>query len=203
MNIFFITNNAIARKALARTKQSILKEAAHDGAFRLPRQPLRGFLAMTFFITLFFSGCYSFTGASLPAGIKSIAIPLASDNSNFSLPQVRQQLTDKLVQKFTHDGSLQVRDRSVSDALLDVTITSITDLPIGVATGDQLTNKRVTISVEATYRDQKKQKTFWDKTFQQTADYPISQGLDGQTLALKNAMDKLSNDLLLGVISNW
>ena len=154
-------------------------------------------------LLILLSGCYSFTGASLPAGIKSIAIPLAADNSNFAQAQVREQLTDQLVQKFTHDGSLQVRDKSIADALLDVTITSISDLPIGVANGDQLTNKRVTISVEATYRDQKKQKTFWDKTFQQTADYPISQGLDGLNIGLKNAMDKLSNDLLLGVISNW
>ena len=156
------------------------------------------------FLITVFSGCYSFTGSSLPTGIKSIAIPLASDNSSFSQATIRQELTDKLVQKFTRDGSLSVRDRSVADALLDITITSITDLPSGVATaGEQLTNKRITITVEATYRDQKKQKTFWDKSFQQTSDYQISQGLDGQTTAIKNAEDKLTNDLLLGVISNW
>jgi hypothetical protein len=149
------------------------------------------------------SGCYSFTGASLPAGIKSIAIPLATDNSSFAQSDVRQQLTDQLVQKFTRDGSLQVRDRSIADALLDVTITSISDQPIGVRTGEELTNKRVTITVQATYRDQKKQKTFWDKSFQQTADYPISQNLEGLNTALKNAEDKLSNELLLAVISNW
>src|SRR5579872_967792 len=161
----------------------------------------------TFYILLFafyiLSGCYSFTGANLPAGIKSIAIPIATDNSGFSQANIRQDLTDQLVQKFTRDGSLQVRDRTASDALLDVTITSITDLPIGVSSGEQLTTKRVTISVSATYRDQKKQKTFWDKSFQQTADYPISQSLDGQKTALKNALDKLTNDLLLGVLSNW
>jgi len=156
-----------------------------------------------FLIFNFCTGCYSFTGASLPAGIKTIAIPLVTDNSSFSQANIRQDLTDQLVQKFTRDGSLQVRDRTVADALLDVTITSITDMPIGVRQGEELTNKRITINVEANYRDQKKQKTFWDKTFQQTADYPISQGLDGQKVALKNAEDKISNDLLLGVLSNW
>lgn len=164
------------------------------------RNPKFYILHFTFCIL---SGCYSFTGASLPSGIKSIAIPLVTDNSSFAQGDMRQQLTDKIVQKFTRDGSLSVRDRSVADALLDVTITSVSDQPIGVRIGEELTNKRVTITVEATYRDQKKQKTFWDKNFQQTADYPISQGLDGLTTALKNAEDKLSNDLLLGVISNW
>ena len=159
-------------------------------------------LHFTFYILLC-SGCYSFTGASLPAGIKSIAIPLATDNSNFAQASVRQELTDQLVQKFTRDGSLQVRDRSVADALLDVTIMGITDQPTGVGRSDELTNKRVTITVQASYRDQKKQKTFWEKSFQQTADYPISQGLDGLSTAIKNAENKLSDDLLLGVISNW
>src|SRR5437867_3210903 len=101
---------------------------------RLLRQSLRSFLAMTplfyilhftFYILPIFSGCYSFTGASLPAGIKSIAIPLVTDNSNFAQADIRQQLTEGLVQTFTRDGSLQVRDRTASDALLDVTITSI------------------------------------------------------------------------------
>ncbi|MEP7235081.1 MAG: LptE family protein [Ignavibacteriota bacterium] len=155
------------------------------------------------FLIFNYCGCYSFTGASLPAGIKSIGIPVPADNSNFAQATLRQQLGDQLLQKFTRDGSLQVRERSISDALLDVTITSISDLPIGVRTGEELTNKRVTITVSATFRDQKKQKTFWEKSFQQTGDYPISQGIDGENLAIKNALDKLSNDLLLGVISNW
>ncbi len=156
-----------------------------------------------FTLFVFFSGCYSFTGASLPAGIKSIAIPLVTDNSNFSQADIKQQLTDQLVQKFTRDGSLQVRERTSSDALLDVTLTSITDMPTGVQQGEELTNKRITISVQALYRDQKKQKTFWDKSFQQNADYPIAQGAEGQKVAIKNALDKLSDDLLLGVLSNW
>jgi hypothetical protein len=98
---------------------------------------------------------------------------------------------------------LQVRDRTTSDALLDVSISSITDMPTGVQQGEELTNKRITFTVQALYRDQKKQKTFWDKSFQQTADYPIAQGADGQKVAIKNAMDKLTEDLLLGVLSNW
>lgn len=163
----------------------------------------KGLFYIVHFTFCIFCGCYSFTGASLPAGIHTIAIPLVADNSGFSQADIRQQLTDLLVQRFTKDGSLQVRDRTTADALLDVTITSITDQAIGVASGEQLTTKRVTINVQALYRDQKKQKTFWDKSFQQTADYPIAQGLDGQKIAVKNALDKLSNDLLLGVIANW
>jgi hypothetical protein len=149
------------------------------------------------------SGCYSFTGSSIPSHLHTIGIPLATDNSGFGQSNIRQDFTTQLVTKFTRDGSLQVLDRAAADASLEVVITTISDLVVAVRAGDQLTNKRVTISVEATYKDQVKQKVVWERGFQQTADYPISGGLDALTNAIKQAEDKLSDDLLLGVISNW
>lgn len=152
---------------------------------------------------LLFAGCYSFTGASIPAHLKTIGIPLATDNSGFGRSEMRQELTDLLVQKFTREGSLAVRDRATSDALLDVTITRIADDPVAVKAGEELTRKRATISVEAVYRDMKMQKLIWQRNFQQFADYDVSAGLEGLNTALRNAEEKLAEDVLLAVISNW
>jgi hypothetical protein len=149
------------------------------------------------------AGCYSFTGASIPAHLKTVGIPLATDNSGFGRSEMRQELTEFLIQKFTREGSLQVRDRSVSDALLDVTISRIADDPVAVKAGEELTRKRATIYVQVTYRDMKMQKLMWDRTFQQFADYDVSAGLEGLNTALRNAEEKLAEDILLAVISNW
>ena len=154
-------------------------------------------------LLVLFTGCYSFTGASIPSHLKTIGIPLATDNSGFGRSELRQELTDFLVQKFTREGSLQVRDRSVSDALLDVAINRIADDPVAVKAGEELTRKRATIYVQVTYRDVKLQKLMWDRTFQQFADYDVSAGLEGLNTALRNAEEKLAEDILLGVISNW
>ena len=154
-------------------------------------------------LLVLFTGCYSFTGASIPTHLKTIGIPLATDNSGFGRSELRQELTDFLVQKFTREGSLQVRDRSVSDALLDVTINRIADDPVAVKAGEELTRKRATIYVQVTYRDMKMQKLMWDRTFQQFADYDVSAGLEGLNTALRNAEEKLAEDILLAVISNW
>lgn len=148
-------------------------------------------------------GCYSFTGSSIPSHLHTIGIPLVSDNSGFGQSNIRQDLTSQLVTKFTRDGSLQVRDRAAADAALEVSVTTITDQAVAVRQGDELTNKRVTISVDATYKDQVKQTTVWERGFSQSADYPVAGGLDALTNAIKQAEDKLSDDLLLGVISNW
>lgn len=154
-------------------------------------------------VNLLFAGCYSFSGASIPAHLKTIGIPLAIDNSGFGRSEIRQLLTDQLQQKFTREGSLQVRDRAVSDAVLEVTITRVTDDPISVKAGDELTNKRVTIIVDAVYQDKKMQKVVWQRSFSQYSDYPVDQSLEGFNKATLAALDKLTEDLMLGVISNW
>lgn len=150
-----------------------------------------------------FAGCYSFTGASIPAHLKTIGIPLATDNSGFGRSEMRQEITTMLIEKFTREGSLQVRDRAVSDALLDVVITRIADDPVAVKAGEELTRKRATIYVQAVYKDVKMQKIVWDRSFQQYADYDVSAGLEGLNTAIRNAEEKLAEDILLGVISNW
>lgn len=160
-------------------------------------------LLYTLCASLFFGGCYSFSGASIPAHLKTIGIPLAADNSGFGRSEIRQLLTDQLQQKFTREGSLQVRDRAVSDAVLEVTITRVTDDPISVKAGDELTNKRVTIVVDAVFQDKKMQKVVWQRSFSQYADYPVDQSLEGFNKATLSALDKLTEDLMLGVISNW
>ncbi|HWF43688.1 MAG TPA: LptE family protein [Candidatus Kapabacteria bacterium] len=151
------------------------------------------------------SGCYSFTGASLPSYLHTIAIPLVEDNSGFGQPDVRQNLTDNLIQKFTNEGSLRVANVSNADAVLEVSIPSngILDESVSVRPGDQTTTKRVTLHVHAIYRDQKKQKLFWENDFTQSSDYPISQNLAGLRTALHDAEDKLSETLLIAAISNW
>jgi hypothetical protein len=154
-------------------------------------------------LLVLWSGCYSFTGSSIPPHIHTIGIPLAEDNSGFGQSDVRQSLTEFLIQKFTNEGSLRVANRSNSDAVLENTITSITDNTVSVRAGEEVTTKRVTISVRAIYRDQKKQKLFWERDFSQSADYPIQESLSGLRTALRQAEEKVADDMMLAAISNW
>ena len=159
--------------------------------------------AFAFLLAIVFQSCYSFTGASIPPHIHTIGIPLAEDISGFGQSEVPQDLTRIITDKFTREGSLQVAGRTNADALLTITISHITDESVGVRTGETLTNKRVSIFIQATYFDQKKQKQFWQRDFQQSADYPIAQNLVGLKAAIASAEDKMSEEILLAVISNW
>ena len=151
------------------------------------------------------SGCYSFTGASIPSHIHTIGIPLVEDNSGYGQSSIRQNLTDKLILEFTSEGSLRVANRANADALLECVIQpgGVIDEPVSVRAGEAVTNKRITLTVHAAYRDQKKGKLFWDRAFTETRDYAIASGLSGLSKALQEAEAQAAKDILIAAISNW
>jgi hypothetical protein len=152
-----------------------------------------------------FTGCfsYSFTGASVPEHIKSIAIPIAEDRSGSGEPGLREMLTNSLIQKFIDDNTLQVTEKNKSDAILNCSIISLTDAPTIITAGENVETRRITVTVQAVYRDLVKRKTIFDKNFSNYGDYPSGGNINERNQAIQSAVDKISEDVLLGVVSGW
>lgn len=150
-------------------------------------------------------GCcaYSFTGASVPEHLKTVAIPIADDRSGSGEPGLRESLTQKLIQKFIDDNTLQVSERTTATAIIECTITSLSDAPAIVSAGEDIQSRRVTISVKVISRDLVKRKTLFDKTFSNYGDYPTSDPIQGRVNAIETAIDKISEDILLDTVSGW
>lgn len=150
-----------------------------------------------------FTGCfYSFTGASVPAHLKTIAIPYAEDRSGSAEPNLSQKFTDNLTQKFIQDNTLNIAERVNADALLETTILPFTDSPVAVQDNNTITQRRVNVNARVVYRDMVQKKVIFDKTFTRYADYEAS-SITGRTEAIENAIDLITEDILLGVVSNW
>jgi len=67
-----------------------------------------------------FGGCtYSFKGGSVPPHLKTIAIPIMEDQSGYGDPALRDLFTQKLVERFTNDNTLQLTDRNTADSILE------------------------------------------------------------------------------------
>lgn len=150
-------------------------------------------------------GCstYSFTGASVPAHLKTIAIPIAEDKSPAAIPGLRESLTDNLIQKFISDNSLQVTERSTANATLECVITSVTDAPAIVSAGEQISSRRLTINVKVIYKDLVQKKTIFENNFTNHGDYVPGEATNKREDAIAVAIDKLSEDILLAVVSGW
>lgn len=153
------------------------------------------------------TSCYSFTGGSIPAHLKTLSIPLADDTSGFGNAQLRESLTQQLVQAFRRENAFSlVQERS--DAVLEVSITNISE---NTATVQQSTaqqseaerDKQVIVSVKVVYQDLVKQKQIWEKQFAPPQTYAIAAGLQGRDAAIERALKQIANDVLLAVVSGW
>lgn len=152
-----------------------------------------------------FTGCcvYSFTGASVPKHIKSIAIPPAQDRSGSGEADLSEMLTNQLTQKFVDDNTLQVTSKANANSVIECTVTSLTDAPAVVTAGETVTQRRITITVHVVYRDLVKHKTVFDKSFSNYGDYAANGGLSARKDAMGTAIDRITEDILLDTVSGW
>jgi hypothetical protein len=155
-------------------------------------------------LSVVLQGCiYSFTGASVPPHLKTVAIPLVDDQSGFGEAGLREQFTTQLQQLFISDNSLEVADRAGADAILEGAITSITDAPAVVSQGEQVTRRRITVNCRFAFQDMKLRKKMWEKSFSQWGDYESGGGLSQRSTGIQDALKKIADDVLLETVSGW
>lgn len=153
----------------------------------------------------FVLGCsYSFTGSSVPPHLKTIAIPIVKDKSGSGEPSLSNDFTQKLTQEFTDDNSLYVVNSSTADAILSVTIVSLRDRAEVVSgQNEKATKRRITMNVKAVYKDLVMKKTIFDKNFSNYGIFETDNYAENRQAAIQTAIDNLTLDLLLAVVSDW
>ncbi len=159
-----------------------------------------------FALLINFTGCnYSFTGASIPPHLKTVAIPILEDRSGSGIFRLKEDLTNVLTQKFIEDNSLQVTDKANANCIVEGVIVSATDSPQQISGGEQIKTNRFAINVKVTFRDLVNKKVIFEKTFSNYKDYATDSGNIQQSRqdAITEATKLVAEDILLGVVSNW
>ncbi len=148
---------------------------------------------------------YSFTGSSVPLHLKTITIHTFIDRSGSGEPDLSSKITNQLTQKFINDNSLQVIDGTNSDCTLEGTITSLTESPAVISGNETITTQRITINVHVIYKDQIKRETIFERDFTNYTDYKIDSSniINARKTAIEETIDKITDDILIGVVSNW
>lgn len=150
------------------------------------------------------AGCrYSFTGGSVPANLKTIAIPIVQDQSGFGDPLFKDRLTEQLVTRFTNDGSLTLADRTNADSALETVITSVRESASVVKPGEDVSQRRITVTARVSFTDLKLRKKLWEKDFSQWGDFPSGASLTQRDEGLQEAIRKLTEDILNETVAGW
>lgn len=150
-------------------------------------------------------GCaYSFSGASVPEHLETIHIPIFKDNSGSGEPNLSSTFTFEIIQNFIDDANLQVTESRESDAILECTITRFSDNPMAISGNESISMKKVTITVKALYRDLVLRKTIFEQDFSNFGEYENSGDItQNRKDAIQLAIDRVSEDILLKVVSDW
>jgi len=168
---------------------------------------LQKFFPLLFLLGLLISleSCsYSFTGSSVPDHLQSIHIPFCIDRSGSGEPDMADNFTATLIEQFISDNSLAVTEKNNSDAVLDCTILSISDAPTVIEGGEQVSTRRLTINARVVYKDFVKKKTVFDRTFSNYGDYQNDGNVfDNRNESIQTAIDRITEDILLAVVSDW
>ena len=160
-------------------------------------------LLICMFVMVQMSGCYSFTGGSVPDHLKTLQIAPVGDNSGYGNPAFKDKLSQQLFQKFKNDNSFSLIDRN-GNARLNVTINGITDQTTVINPGELESERKITVSCEVEYFDAVKKKQIWKKQFSNYGIYNVaSNAQQNRITAVETALDRISDDILIAVVSGW
>ena len=149
-------------------------------------------------------GIYSFTGASIPEHLRTVAVPLAEVRAQGAAVDLDRQLTDALIERFADRTRLSLEpDEEAADAVLRATIQRYTITPVAV-TGDEIASlNRVTLVVDILSRDTVRDEDRLRRTFTASADYVPAEGAAGEAAAATLALEQIAGDVFTAATSSW
>lgn len=149
-------------------------------------------------------GVYSFSGASIPSHLGTVAVPLAEDRATGGPPGLDQLLTDALVSRFADRSRLSlVPDGVDADAVVRATIQQYAVAPAAVTDADVAALNRVSVSVRVVVTDRVEERALLDRTFQAAEDFAPSEGLQGEADAAAAALEQVAVDAFTAATSDW
>ena len=152
-------------------------------------------------------GCayYSFTGATVPAHLDTVAIPIAEDRTLSPVATLGETLTELLVDRFVRQTRLALEtSEDEADAVLTATLERYSNEPTAVTGEERAAANRVTISVAVRYYDRVEEREILQRSFQSFEDYdPTAGGLDAEEAAAAAALANIADDIFTAATSDW
>jgi len=158
---------------------------------------------------LVMSGCayYSFTGATIPSHLSTIAIPLVEDATISTISSMDEEMTALLVDRFVGQTRLSLQpDETQADVVLRARIERYLNQPASVGGQERATLNRVTISISAEYIDRTKDETLFTRSFSSFEEYDPTdpdKGLAGEEDAAIAILKQIADDIFTAATSNW
>jgi hypothetical protein len=156
-------------------------------------------------ILVFLSGCgvYSFTGASIPPGAKTVSISYFVNNASLVEPTLSQSLTDALRDRFLQQTPLALVNEN-GDLQLEGIITDYSTRPVAIQGNETAALNRLTVQIKVKYTNTIESDKDFETTFTRFEDYPSNQDINQVKDALLPTINEaLVDDIFNKAVVNW
>ena len=149
------------------------------------------------------SGGYSFTGASIPPGAKTLSVATFPNNASTVNPQLSQKLTEGLRQMFSSQTPLTVTTAD-GDLQVEGQIIGYDARAAALSSNDEVSTNRLTITIKVRFTNSIGPEANFEQQFSRYRDYPASKDFS----AVENSLvDEIVTDLCEDVFNksvvNW
>jgi uncharacterized protein YifN (PemK superfamily) len=153
------------------------------------------------------SGCkyikYSFKEGNIPPEVRSISIAYIDNKAGIVVPQLGQQLTDKLRQKYMSETRLDIIPTE-GDYDIKGSITGYAAEPVALQAGQTASQNQLKVTVQIQFRNKINPKADFNETFTQFAEYGSDKSLTSVELALIPIVtEKLAVAIFNKTLSDW
>lgn len=159
---------------------------------------------------LLLAGCgvYSFSGASIPDHLRTVAVPIAESRAAGGPAALEQQLTDALVGRFADRSRLSLEpDASAADAVVRAVIERYSIAPVAVTGENVAALNRISLAVRVVVEDRVgaggTPGELLARTFTGTAEFDPATGFAGEADAAAEAVDQVARDAFTAATSDW
>lgn len=163
-----------------------------------------------FFCSLLLNSCYTFSGASIHPEAKTIQIPTFPNRSSYVNPNLSQEFTIALQDRFIQRTKLNLTDTQ-ADMLVSGEIMSYEVSSVNVQAGNQTNNNsessaqnRLTMSVQVQYESKKEPEKNFQRTFSDYVDFEGTKTIDQAINELTPLLNKRLIDQIFNAIAvDW
>ena len=155
-------------------------------------------------------GVYSFSGASIPDRLQTVAVPLAELRAAGGPPALDQLLTEALVDRFADRSRLSLEpDEAEADAVVRAVIERYSVTPVAVTGENVAALNRVTVAVRVVVEDRVGDEAdgtpgeLLARTFSASSDFDPAAGLAGEADAVAEAIAQIARDAFTAATSDW
>ncbi|MBQ9417464.1 MAG: LptE family protein [Bacteroidales bacterium] len=149
------------------------------------------------------SGGYSFTGASIPVGAKTISVATFPNYAATVNPQLSQKLTDELMRMFSSQTPLIVTT-SEGDLQVGGEITAYDTRASSLSSSDEVSMNRLTITIKVKFVNSLDPEADFEQQFSRYRDYAASQDFSTvESSLMEEIVTELCEDIFNKAVVNW